>query len=197
MARTKKVEEWIERVVKNEIYCCATDIVEFILMASSESRGLAEDAPFTWDDVEYNRGRNQDEINDIADEIEKLEIEQTAWADKEPEQKDDEADDAFDKRWDEWEKRDIELADKITELEDRQSELEDEQNDMPEIYEWWEVSNFLADDLYDLGEVVIRGWHSYWGRSCTGQAISLDYTMDQLYSLWYSRCGKELEEEAS
>lgn len=44
-----------------------------------------------------------------------------------------------------------------------------------EIYEWWAVSRWLGDKLKEQGCVVIDSWgKSYWGRECTGQAISLD-----------------------
>lgn len=54
-------------------------------------------------------------------------------------------------------------------------ESEDEPDSEPqEIYEWWLVSNYLADKLIEKGEPVIKGFNSYWGRGCSGQAILLD-----------------------
>lgn len=44
-----------------------------------------------------------------------------------------------------------------------------------EIYEWWAVSNWFGDKLREQGCVVINAWgKSYWGRTATGQSISLD-----------------------
>lgn len=44
-----------------------------------------------------------------------------------------------------------------------------------EIYEWWAVTNWFGEKLKEQGCVVIESWgKSYWGRSTTGQAISLD-----------------------
>lgn len=47
--------------------------------------------------------------------------------------------------------------------------------EIPEIYEWWAVSNWFGEKLKEYGQPVIEAWgKSYWGRTCTGQAISLD-----------------------
>lgn len=44
-----------------------------------------------------------------------------------------------------------------------------------EIYEWWAVSNWFGEKLAEQGCVVIPSWgKSYWGRTTTGQSISLD-----------------------
>ena len=57
-----------------------------------------------------------------------------------------------------------------------------------EVYEWWEVGDWLAEQLADAGEVVIRnGYGDWWGRCCTGQAVYLDYTIQRLgaeYCAW-------------
>lgn len=44
----------------------------------------------------------------------------------------------------------------------------------PEVYEYWLVSNWLADKLRDNGETIIDDYIAIWGRSTTGQAIYLD-----------------------
>jgi len=46
---------------------------------------------------------------------------------------------------------------------------------IPEIYEWWAVSSWFGEKLRERGQPVIDAWgKAYWGRTCTGQAISLD-----------------------
>lgn len=51
----------------------------------------------------------------------------------------------------------------------------------PDVFEWWEVKSWLADELYQLGECVIRnGCNNYWGRTTTGQAILLDYVISRI-----------------
>lgn len=50
-----------------------------------------------------------------------------------------------------------------------------------EIYEWWEVTSWLADELAKYGECVIRNSQKkYWGRTTTGQAILLDYVISRI-----------------
>lgn len=169
----KTREEWIEGIIKNEIYSCSTDIVEYILRASNE----VEDAPFTYDDIEWNSSFNDDLISNLQGKIENLESNEK----DEPEQEDNESDEDFDIRWEKWNNAEEERQNEIDELQEKIDKLEDEQSEMPEVYEWWEVASNLADDLYELGEAVIRGWHCYWGRACTGQAISMDYVMQQVY----------------
>lgn len=45
-----------------------------------------------------------------------------------------------------------------------------------EIYEWWAVSTWYGEKLKEVGCIVIDSYgKSYWGRSTTGQAISLDW----------------------
>lgn len=52
-----------------------------------------------------------------------------------------------------------------------------------EVYEWWLVTDWLADKLAAKGEVVIRAGSlcdSIWGRCCTGQAILLDGVISKI-----------------
>lgn len=51
-----------------------------------------------------------------------------------------------------------------------------------EIYEWWAVTDWLGEKLRDKGQPVIDTvWgKSYWGRTCTGQAISLDWCIAEI-----------------
>ena len=52
-----------------------------------------------------------------------------------------------------------------------------------EAYEWWVVTPYMLQKLSELGEIIIDSdklGESWWGRSCTGQAIYLDYTIQQI-----------------
>lgn len=55
-------------------------------------------------------------------------------------------------------------------------ENEDGEEDYIEIYEYWAVSAWLADKLQAKGERVDCDFHGLcvWGRTTTGQAISMD-----------------------
>lgn len=52
-----------------------------------------------------------------------------------------------------------------------------------EIFEHWIVSDWLADRLESHGETVERDFFglTIWARSCTGQAIMLDWVIRQIW----------------
>lgn len=55
--------------------------------------------------------------------------------------------------------------------------------DRQEIYEWWFVTQWLYEHLHQAGEPVIKSDYGYlWGRTCTGQAISLDGVIQSIYA---------------
>lgn len=50
-----------------------------------------------------------------------------------------------------------------------------------EILEWWHVTSYLADQLRELREPTLTdGQSHWWGRTCSGQAILLDGTMQEI-----------------
>lgn len=54
-----------------------------------------------------------------------------------------------------------------------------------EAYEHWIVTGWLADKLEAKGEMILRdflGIRAIWGRACTGQAISLDNVVQEIYN---------------
>lgn len=60
---------------------------------------------------------------------------------------------------------------------------EQDDNEYPaEIFEWWAVSDWFGEKLKEQGQPVIGSvWgKSYWGRTCTGQALSLDGCVAQI-----------------
>ncbi|WP_040513612.1 hypothetical protein, partial [Paraglaciecola polaris] len=58
-------------------------------------------------------------------------------------------------------------------------ENEEGEEEFVEIFEYWAVSNWLADKLILSGEKVEKDFygHCVWGRTCSGQAISLDHVI--------------------
>ena len=53
--------------------------------------------------------------------------------------------------------------------------VDDVDNKQEEIYEWWAVSKWFGEKLQQQGCAVIESYSkSYWGRTTTGQCISLD-----------------------
>ena len=65
------------------------------------------------------------------------------------------------------------------------SDVEDARDDgaeIKEIFEWWVVSDWLAKRLEAHGEpLLINNYGTWWGRTCTGQAILLDFVIEQIY----------------
>jgi hypothetical protein len=47
-----------------------------------------------------------------------------------------------------------------------------------EVYEWWLVSNWLAEKLSERGEVIIEP--NIWGRQAAGQAVYMDGIMQDI-----------------
>ena len=57
----------------------------------------------------------------------------------------------------------------------------DGEEEPQEIYEWWQVSDWLYSQLNDLGEPILStNYGFYWGRTCTGQSIILDGTIQEI-----------------
>lgn len=55
-------------------------------------------------------------------------------------------------------------------------------DDCKEIYEWWVVSDWLEKRLEEQGEPILKTeYGSWWGRTCTGQAIYLDSVIEAIY----------------
>ncbi len=51
-----------------------------------------------------------------------------------------------------------------------------------EIYEWWLVSPWLSKKLLIEGQPILdNDYGVWWGRCATGQAISMDYVIQQIY----------------
>jgi hypothetical protein len=50
-----------------------------------------------------------------------------------------------------------------------------------EIYEWWAVTSWLADELTGFDQPVLSNdFGHWWGRTCTGQAIILDGILQKI-----------------
>lgn len=70
---------------------------------------------------------------------------------------------------------------KLKSLQSRLEELEDEQDNPSEVYEHWIVSSWLAGKLREQGESVGELFGlTIWGRTTTGQAISMDSVIQQI-----------------
>ena len=60
-------------------------------------------------------------------------------------------------------------------------ELRDNGSDANEIYEHWVVSDWLERQLENLEEPLLKtDYQTWWGRTCSGQAILLDHNIQEL-----------------
>lgn len=51
-----------------------------------------------------------------------------------------------------------------------------------DIFEWWVVSDWLANKLKEQGEPIIdNDFGTWWGRTCSGQAIYMDGVINDIY----------------
>ena len=59
--------------------------------------------------------------------------------------------------------------------------LRDNGEDQQEIFEYWVCSKWLINKLKDIGEPILEtNMETWWGRTCTGQSICLDFVIQQL-----------------
>ena len=70
----------------------------------------------------------------------------------------------------------------LNELADYLSIELDDYQEAVEAYEHWIVSDWLADKLEAYGEMITKDFLglTIWGRSCTGQAILLDWVISKI-----------------
>lgn len=59
----------------------------------------------------------------------------------------------------------------------------DDDNEFVEVYEHWSVDNWFGKYLEEHGEIVVFNFmgHCIWGRTTTGQSISIDSVVCDIY----------------
>ena len=67
---------------------------------------------------------------------------------------------------------------------DEDGKRDDDNGEYPEVYEFWAISDWLADRLKEEGEVIFEMLDfNVWGRQTTGQAIMLDNVIQKIASV--------------
>jgi len=57
------------------------------------------------------------------------------------------------------------------------------EDEAPEIFEWWIVTDGLANQLEKRNQPVLRNdFGTWWGRTCAGQAIYQDSIIQEIYT---------------
>jgi hypothetical protein len=63
-------------------------------------------------------------------------------------------------------------------FDDELRELVSDNAEPAEIFEWWAVTDWLADKLDSIGEPVLsNSYGRWWGRTCSGQSLIMDGTL--------------------
>ena len=139
------------KFVEREVFCCLTDMVEDLI--SAEKIDIYEHIDY------YGTLPNGDQYTELErdEKVEELQAE-------------------IDNL------HNVKDAERIEELEAKINELEDmDFDELPEVYEWWGVSKWLAEKLKEQGEVIIDDYLcDIWGRQTTGQAILLDSVISRI-----------------
>jgi len=160
------------KFIDNNIYGSYSQEVEYILNKSYEDN----DTPFNIDDVVNSTIINEESlINDIIQEFEELDKkdkgEMLELINEDNKTNMRESLEGYDQEEFESFLRDVDCYINI--------ELYDYE-EQQEVFEWFGVSSWLSDKLEAKEEVIIKGFN-YWGRTCYGQGIVLDYVMHKIY----------------
>lgn len=154
----EQIEERAQGLIDHEVFSCQSSLVDMLLQ-----RGDVEG--FTIDEIQYNRPDPSDwdaaECRDYIDKHEGMDYGPKS-ADYTEENEEGET-----------------VTDEDAWLSDMQDHIND--MDQDEIYEWWLVSRWLAGELASIGEPILDNDYGYWwGRTCTGQSMILDGTLQAI-----------------
>ena len=73
------------------------------------------------------------------------------------------------------------IEERIEDIEEQIEELEHGQDEPKEVLEWWLVTGWFEEKLKNYGEVFVEIFgETWWGRTCSGQAILLDYVIGKI-----------------
>ena len=63
------------------------------------------------------------------------------------------------------------------------SQYDEETDTFTEVFEWWIVSSWLGRKLLEKDEIIIKtGNLTIWGRTTTGQHITMDSIIEDIYN---------------
>lgn len=149
--------------ISKHVFTNVNDVVEYILSKSYED----SNAPFSMDDisncftypeligeyVNFEGGSGEDKQT----EIDRLKTQLLDFEDQ----------------------NDDNYETEIEKINEEIEQLENLENEPQEVFEWWAVSDYLAEKLESHKGCIIKS-HNYWGRCTTGQAILLDYVITKI-----------------
>ena len=195
----EQIEERAEALLQHDVHCCQSALVDSLLKLSGESFTLDDNrelaGAFGWEEVENLYPDPSDwtvkQCREYLDDYGHGHPDPDPWAmdrDALAEFYTDETGDTLDDVFcsPEWETTDGQsfVADVIDQedidgLDDWRDAVRD--TDPQEVFEWWLVSDWLAGELDALGCPLLRNdYGTWWGRTCTGQAILQDGTLQDV-----------------
>lgn len=204
-----------ERLVDREIYYCLSSLAEDCFNADIFNYGdIAnltiyrlslhdKEVTCTEDGLEDYRVDYEERLSEAEDELlqakedlefyqenfDTLEMEQDSMSERDPMYEDIcKRRDAAEKELEEQENLVEELQKTFDKLQEDVDIINDPELEDNEIFEWWIVSDWLARKLEAKGEAIL--WDdrvTLWGRGCTGQAIYMDWVIQQIADECYGK----------
>ena len=192
----KQVEERAQALLDHDVFCCQSALVDNLLKLSGESLALDDSRElanaFGIDEIENLYPDPSDwtvkQCREYLDDYGNGHPDPDPWGMDREELARFYADETGDTLVDvfcspEWDTADAQSfvacaidEEDIDGLDEWQDAVRD--TDPQEVFEWWLVSDWLAEELDALGCPLIRnGYGNWWGRTCTGQAILMDGTL--------------------
>lgn len=171
----ESINEVAERLVSNEVFYCVSYMVSELSRDPNYMDAILEFSMVYKD--------NSEAIDDLQDRIDELEAKKDDAVDGLNDYTDNLDMDAMEMFYDDCLEAIDDLFDNaIEELENDKQDLETEQDYPDEALEHWLVSDWLADKLESYGQMVTKDFLglTIWGRSTSGQAISMDYVIQQI-----------------
>lgn len=177
--------------VEGNVYCNIGALMEYAIQKSVEDNYAPvhyEEIPFQVDPGDWNATQLKEYISDNFS---------MTWEEVtgEPWEKDEETAE-IDPETDEPQVLHFTVADDEERYEDEIEKARDcirDNAEQREVYEWWAVSQWLAERLKERGYIVVdeMGAGLYvWGRETTGQAIYMDYAIQEITNQWRALRGE-------
>jgi len=152
-----KNQEIKRKFIEREVLTCQSSLVEELI--NKEIFQLEEIENFYKDNT-----KQIEKIEKLEEEKEKLEDQLKIYKENKQEEE-------------------IFQLEEIEKIESEIEELEEEEEDPQEIFEWWLITEWLAQKLREKQEPILENEYGiWWGRTCTGQAILLDSVITEICS---------------
>lgn len=149
------IQEKVGKFVEQNVYLCCSDIVERLRIQDEEfDNAILEALPQTTNIINVLTGSWEDYTYAELETYKEQLVEAI---------------------------NDTEDEERLEELQEALETIDNAEFNYAEIYEYWFVSDYLAEKLEEKGEMILDEFSTkIWGRACTGQAILLDYVINEI-----------------